>query len=206
MTDMIHIVNYGMGNIGSLINMFKYIGISVEVTSNPKELSLAKKILLPGVGAFGPAMDCLDKLNLRNVLIEKAFDQKSHMLGICLGMQLLTTNSEEGDVNGLDIIQGHTRRFPEIKGFKVPHMGWNKITVDQPSELTKNLQNEPKFYFVHSYYVEVANAQHRSLSCNYGIRFDAGVKRGNVYGVQFHPEKSHKYGLHLLKQFANIPC
>lgn len=205
MNDWITIVDYGMGNIGSLRNMFKRIGHGTEIASTPDDVRRARKILLPGVGAFDPAMERLETSGLGEAVCAKALGDGAPTLGICLGMQLLGDGSEEGDRPGLSLIPAHARRFPREVG-KVPHMGWNEVVPTGPSELTATLPPESRFYFVHSYYVVATDPRDAILRCEYGLPFHAAIQRGNVYGAQFHPEKSHRYGMAFLKAFAELPC
>ena len=201
---MIAIVDYGMGNLGSIQNMFKRIGAAARVTGDPTVLADARKILLPGVGAFDSAMQRIADAGLREVLDRKALQERVPTLGICLGMQLLTRGSEEGQLPGLGWIAASTKRFPAIAGLKVPHMGWNLVTPTQPSPLTDGLPAESRFYFVLSYYVQVDDPADSLLRTHYGIDFDAAVAHGNIYGAQFHPEKSHNFGLQLLANSASL--
>ena len=206
-SQVVTIVDYGMGNIGSLINMFRRIGVQSEVASDLRSIERARKILLPGVGAFGAAMDRIDTLGLREVLRAKALEEQIPFMGICLGMQLFTRSSEESPgAKGLDLIPAQTVRFPRLQDLKVPHMGWNEVTVTHPTALTHPLPPEPRFYFVHSYYVKADDPTDVMLRCHYGQDFDAGLNHGNIFGAQFHPEKSHKFGMALLKGFAEVPC
>ena len=201
----ITIVDYGMGNIGSLINMFRRIDVQTEVASDHVTIGRAQKLLLPGVGAFGAAMERIDALRLRDVLRVKAVDEKVPFLGICLGMQLLTRSSEENPgVKGLDFISAETVRFSPSAELKVPHMGWNEVTVARATPLTKVLPDHSRFYFVHSYFVKADDPADVMLHCEYGQRFDAALNRDNIYGAQFHPEKSHKFGMALLRGFAEV--
>ena len=203
----ITIIDYGMGNIGSLTNMFRRIGVQSEIASDVVKVERARKIMLPGVGAFGAAMDCIDALGLREVLRSKALEEQVPFMGICLGMQLMTRASEESPAaKGLDLIPADTVRFPRDTGLTVPHMGWNEVAVRTSTALTGALPQSPRFYFVHSYYVQADDPTDVMLSCHYGQDFDAGLNRGNIFGAQFHPEKSHKFGMALLKGFAEIPC
>ena len=205
MNPPITIVDYGMGNIGSLINMFRRTGAVTEVSADREEIAKAQKILLPGVGAFGAAMDRIDALGLRDVLRAKALDEQVPFMGICLGMQLMTRASEESPAaTGLDLIPADTLRFPRSTGLKVPHMGWNEVTVQRPTALTATLPQEPRFYFVHSYYVQADDPADVMLRCHYGQNFDAGLNRGNIFGAQFHPEKSHRFGMALLQNFQKL--
>lgn len=201
---MITIVNYGMGNLGSVQNMFKRIGVRSEIVDEPSKLAQASKILLPGVGAFDQAMKRINESGFREVLDQKALLEKVPMLGICLGMQLLTRGSEEGKLPGLGWVAADTIRFPKQKGLKVPHMGWNMVATAAPSALTINLLEDSRFYFVHSYRVHVDNEANSILKCTYGVTFDAAIQQDNIFGAQFHPEKSHKFGMQLLRNFSEI--
>lgn len=203
---MITIVDYGMGNLGSVANMLRRIGADCEVTGDPVRLADASRILLPGVGAFDAAMERINAAGIRPVLEDKALRQKVPVLGICLGMQLLTRGSEEGTLPGLGWIQGQTRRLPTDGGLKVPHMGWNVATRTRTCPLAEGLEGEIRFYFVHSYCVRTDDPQHTVLEAHYGIDFAAAVQRDNIMGAQFHPEKSHRFGMQLLKNFAELPC
>lgn len=201
------IVDYGMGNIGSLINMFRRIGVEAAVASDRGSIERARKLLLPGVGAFDAAMAKIGELGIGDTMIERA-RAGVPTLGICLGMQLLGSGSEEGALQGLGLIPSRARRFPRDSGLKVPHMGWNVVERATPSPLTDWMarEAETRFYFVHSYAVETDDPADTILTCDYGIRFAAGIARGNVFGAQFHPEKSHRFGMRLLRAFADLPC
>ncbi|PKV48777.1 glutamine amidotransferase [Aquimarina sp. MAR_2010_214] len=199
---MIAIVDYKVGNLGSIQNMLKKIGERSIVTSDPKELSNAKKIILPGVGAFDSGIKNLKKYNLWEVLNQKALIEKTPILGICLGMQLLCNSSEEGKEKGLGWINAEVKKFHFLENrFKSPHMGWNYTYQQKESKLLKNMYENPKFYFVHSFYVDVKDASLLTKS-NYSFDFDSSVEKENILGVQFHPEKSHKYGMKLLDNFV----
>ena len=203
---MITIINYGLGNLGSVQNMLKRIGAPCKITSDLKEIEDAQKILLPGVGAFDSAIQKIDELNLRSVLVHKEKVDKIPFLGICLGMQLLTRGSEEGVLNGLDLVPAKTIKFnfDNTQNLKIPHMGWNYVKVNTQSKLTEGFTPEHRFYFVHSYKVVCDDNTNSILKTNYGGDFDGAIQNENVYGTQFHPEKSHKYGMHLLTNFAKI--
>jgi len=202
---MITIVNYGMGNLGSLLNMFKRIGVPARIEADPHTIRTATKLILPGVGAFDAAMQRINELpGLREVLDHKALTEKIPVLGVCLGMQLLTRSSEEGSIPGLGWIPGVARRFPRESGLKVPHMGWNTAQNDVPNPLTANVGDEPRYYFVHSYCVLVDDPAYSIMRTHYGLDFDSAIARDNIYGVQFHPEKSHRFGMQILKNFAEI--
>ena len=203
---MITIINYGLGNLGSVQNMLKRIGVPCKITADIKEIEAAEKILLPGVGAFDSAIQKIDELNLRNVLVHKAKVDKVPFLGICLGMQLLTRSSEEGVLKGLDLVPAKTVKFEfeASSNLKIPHMGWNFVKQTTPSKLTQGFTSDFRFYFVHSYKVMCDDIQNSILSTNYGGDFDAAIQNENVYGTQFHPEKSHKFGMQLLTNFAKL--
>ena len=201
---MITIVDYGMGNLGSVRNMLDRIGAAAAITGDLGAIADAEKLLLPGVGAFDNAMMRINGSGLREVLDQKALVDRVPILGICLGMQLLTRSSEEGDLPGLGWIAASTRRFPSGSGLKVPHMGWNQVTPTRTSALTDNLPEDARFYFVHSYFVCVDDPGDSIQSATYGVTFDATVQHGAIYGAQFHPEKSHKFGKQLLKNFSSL--
>lgn len=201
---MITIVDYGMGNLGSILNMFRRIGAHAVVTGDPERVRAAQKVLLPGVGAFDAAMTRIEASGLREVLDQKALVDKVPVLGICLGMQLLTRGSEEGEIPGLGWIDAQTRRFPARPGLKVPHMGWNVAAPANGSVLTQDLPEDSRFYFVHSYYVDVDDPACSIMRTTHGVTFDSAVQRDNVFGAQFHPEKSHKFGMKLLQNFARL--
>lgn len=203
---MITIVDYGMGNLGSVLNMFKKVGAAARVSSDLNEISRAEKILLPGVGAFDAAMQRIADTGMKDILTNKAMVEKIPVLGICLGMQLLTQGSEEGMLDGLGWIKGKAfhfhNRIDEI--LRVPHMGWNTATIQNETELTKNFEGELRFYFVHSYFVLVDKPGHSMMKTNYGTSFDSAICQDNIFGAQFHPEKSHKFGMNLFRNFASL--
>ena len=202
---MIAIVDFGMGNLGSIRNMLTKIGAESIITSDPLAVEAADKLILPGVGSFDRAMENLHRAGLIGVLNERVIGSKTPLLGICLGMQLLSRRSEEGSLPGLGWIEADTVRFPpELDGARltVPHMGWNTITVTQPASLLGHLPADPRFYFVHSYHVKCDREADVAATAHHGITFHAAVASGNIVGTQFHPEKSHKYGLSLLRSFV----
>ncbi len=202
---MITIVDYGMGNLGSMLNMFKRIGVRATIELDPKRIQQSEKLVLPGVGAFDSAMTCINSIaGLREVLDHKALVEHTPILGVCLGMQLLTRSSEEGRLAGLGWVPGATTRLPKQDGLKVPHMGWNVALPKTPSRLTAQVDDEPRYYFVHSYCVHVDDPAHSLMQTHYSIDFDSAIGHGNIYGVQFHPEKSHRFGMQILKNFADL--
>jgi glutamine amidotransferase len=201
---MITIIDYGMGNPRSIQNMLKRIGSNSEITSEKNKILNSSKIILPGVGAFDPAMQKINDLGIREVLDLKANKEKIPVLGICLGMQLLTKSSEEGSLPGLGWISAETKKFNLEKDYKVPHMGWNSIKLNSDNRILSGMDDSCRYYFVHSYYVQVEKSENSILTCNYGMEFDAGINSGNIYGFQFHPEKSHKFGKQLLENFIKL--
>lgn len=200
---MIVIVDYGMGNLGSIANMIRRIGCeNFTITADPALIEQATKIILPGVGAFDNAMERLHRLKMIGVLKEKVIKEKVPILGICLGMQIMTLRSEEGTVSGLSIINAETKRFRLDKKYKIPHMGWNSVSVCKESKIISNMTDqENRFYFVHSYYVDCYDSSDILTLTDYGISFVSSFERENIIGVQFHPEKSHKYGMKLMENF-----
>ncbi len=205
---MITIVDYGMGNLGSIKNMFKYLGVESTIQSDVDKIKRASKILLPGVGSFDTAMQKINRGDLREVLDEKALKEQVPILGICLGMQLLTKNSEEGELDGLGWIDAKSISFKDRvdSQLKIPHMGWNIVRKNQKSKLTEGFElfDESRFYFVHSYFVRVEDEKNSILKTEYGVEFDSAIQKDNIFGVQFHPEKSHKFGMKLFENFARI--
>ena len=203
---MITIIDYGAGNIGSVLNMIRHVGGQAEVAAGAAAVLAADKILLPGVGSFDNAMTRLAGLGLVEPLKARA-QAGIPFLGICLGMQLLAGASEEGRLGGLGLISGSVRRF-RFDGvsakLKIPHMGWNRATSVRPHGLTQGLEEGGRFYFVHSYHFECIHAEDVLLRTTYGYEFTSGVQRGNVMGVQFHPEKSHRYGMQLIRNFVGL--
>ncbi|WP_115120279.1 imidazole glycerol phosphate synthase subunit HisH [Synechococcus sp. UW105] len=203
---MITIIDYGMGNLGSVVNMLRRVEVDCEVTCDPVRISNASSIILPGVGAFDAAMERIDDSGIRQVLDDKALHQKVPILGICLGMQLLTRGSEEGTRPGLGWIPAVTRRIPSESGIKIPHMGWNVAERTRQSKLTDHLDGEIRFYFVHSFCVKTDDPHDTVLRTRHGQDFAAAVQHSNIMGAQFHPEKSHRFGMQLLKNFAYFSC
>lgn len=203
---MIVIVDYGMGNLGSILNMFKRVDVEAKISSNIQDIEEAKKIVLPGVGAFDNAMNNLKDLRIIPMLNKRVIEEKTPILGICLGMQLLSKRSEEGVLEGLGWIDAETIRFKfdDNKSLKIPHMGWNTIDIKKECCLFKDMYEESGFYFVHSYHVKCKNPENILTTTNHGIEFCSSVVKDNIFGAQFHPEKSHKFGMKLLKNFAEL--
>jgi len=200
----ITIIDYGVGNVASIVNMLKKGGFASELTGDVKAIANAERLILPGVGAFDKAAVRLRESGLRDVIIDRAMAGVP-ILGVCLGMQLLLDGSDEGAEPGLGIIPGRVRRFPlEVDGerLRVPHMGWNTVhRVGHPEVLSDVLEGD-RFYFVHSFYVDPRDSADTVATTTHGLAFSSMVSRGSVTGVQFHPEKSHKMGLRLLSEFA----
>jgi glutamine amidotransferase len=203
---MIVIIDYGIGNLASVLNMFKKIGVKDVVVSGDKEVIYkADKLLLPGVGAFDAGMTNLENSGFIPVLNKKVLEDKTPILGICLGMQLLTKKSEEGIKPGLGWIDAETVKFdldPALK-LKVPHMGWNYINVVRENKLLTK-EEKSRFYFVHSYYVKCLNQDQSIATSNFGFDFTCAVNKENIYGTQFHPEKSLKFGMKVLENFSKL--
>lgn len=201
---MIAILDYGIGNLKSIHNMFRKIGVDAVITSNTHEIQNADKYLLPGVGSFDYGMVRLKNAPFFDVLEKEVLEVKKPVLGICLGMQLLTQRSEEGKERGLGWIDAQTIRFDlDDKRLAIPHMGWNKVMPKEEKALFKHLQ-ESRFYFVHSYHVTCNDEANITATTSYGCDFTCSVSKGNIYGVQFHPEKSHKFGMQLLENFGEL--
>ena len=201
---MIAIIDYGAGNLQSVKKAFDYLGVETTVTADPQVLSSAAAAVLPGVGAFGDAMAALRSLQLEEP-IRRFIEQDKPFLGICLGLQLLFEGSEESPgVSGLGVLKGTIRRIPDGPGLKIPHIGWNSLRVLQKDGLFAGLEEEPYVYFVHSYYLRAEDRSVVSAQTEYGVAIDAAVRRGSLNAVQFHPEKSGKTGLAMLKNFAGL--
>lgn len=202
----IAIVDYGLGNLGSVKNMLKKVGVASVITSKPEELAAAKALILPGVGHFDTGMKNLRSRGLESVLSDLVMDKKVPILGICLGVQLFARGSEEGSEKGLGWIAADVKRFtfPEGKALPVPHMGWNEVEWTDSKLLEGMTRGEARFYFVHSYHVVPDDPADVAATVTYGAKIVAAVTRGNVMGAQFHPEKSHRFGMALLKNWVGV--
>lgn len=203
---MVYIIDYGAGNISSIQNMLKKIGAESVITSVPTEIAIAKKIILPGVGSFDTGMKLLKDRGWIEILNKKVLNDKIYVLGVCLGVQLMCKQSEEGQLKGLGWIDADVVRFKQEKAtepIRVPHMGWNSVEQLKDVALLK-MNEEHRFYFVHSFHLENVLEENKWLKTNYGYEFISGIQKENIYGVQFHPEKSHKYGMELYKNFAAL--
>lgn len=202
---MIAIIDYGMGNLGSVSKALEYLGGEIVITQKGSDLKKADKIVLPGVGAFKDAMDTLDGLNLIKTLNEEILRGKIY-LGICLGLELLFEKSEEGDCKGLGILKGDVVRFDSSEaGFKVPQIGWNQVRIaNDDCPLFEGIESNAFFYFVHSYYVRPKDGGIIAAATDYGVEFTSMIWKENIYAVQFHPEKSQAAGLKFLENFLKL--
>ncbi|MBS1557219.1 MAG: imidazole glycerol phosphate synthase subunit HisH [Bacteroidetes bacterium] len=201
---MLTILNYGVGNLASIANMLKRIGVEARISARDEDVITASKIILPGVGAFDTCASQLQASGLISALTRKVIDEKTPVLGVCVGMQLLLEGSEEGSQKGLGWIKGKNIRFIKSEmpdTYKVPHMGWADVTPAKQSRLVEGIK-EPRFYFVHSYHARLSDSNDAVLTATYGYTFAAAVERNNILGVQFHPEKSHQFGMKLLSNFV----
>lgn len=202
---MIAILDYGLGNLGALKNILNYIGVKAQITDDYKKIGSSSHLLLPGVGAFDSGVEKLKESGLIDSILEFSTIRQRPILGICLGMQLLGKSSEEGVEKGLGLLDFRTVNLvPNDSKLKIPHMGWNEVSIVQSSPLFKELENHNRFYFVHSYCVECFDFSLPVGVTNYGLKFVSAIQKDNIFAVQFHPEKSHKYGMKLLKNFSEI--
>jgi imidazole glycerol-phosphate synthase subunit HisH len=202
------IINYGMGNLGSIQNMLRHIGVDSIISSSIDDIEDSSKLILSGVGAFDNAMRNITDSGFLALLNRKVLIDRIPILGICLGMQLFSMNSEEGTLPGLGWINAETVRFRfdnnECSRLKIPHMGWNLVNVKRESTLFSVNSEESRFYFVHSYHMDCREEKDVACCTYYGYEFPSAVQKGNILGVQFHPEKSHKFGMRVLKRFAEM--
>lgn len=202
---MIAIIDYGAGNIQSVYKALNFIGADCKVTSDKDEILNADGAILPGVGSFGDAMDTMTKRGIKDTIIEYTKNGKP-FLGICLGLQLLFPESEETPgVKGLDIFKGTITKIPnQNRTLKIPHMGWNNISIKQKNGIFKDIEGEPYVYFVHSFYLKAQDKDIVAATTQYGVEIDAAVQKGNIIATQFHPEKSGEVGLKMLKNFVEM--
>ena len=199
------IINYNLGNPKSIKNMLSYLGIDAVISDDLNTLKSADRLILPGVGHFAHGMNQLNNLGFTDVIKEHALTQQKPILGICLGMQLMTNFSEEGDVEGLGLIDAQTKKFQlQDKSLKIPHMGWNEVSWQKESPILNSLSEKPRYYFVHSYFVECNNQNDVLGTTHYGQDFVSAFQHDNIIGMQFHPEKSHQFGMELLKNFTKL--
>lgn len=203
---MISIVDYGSGNIRAIGNIYDRAKIKYQVVATAEELSKASKIILPGVGAFDETMAKLNESGLKAVLDQKVLKELTPVLGICVGMQIMANSSDEGNESGLGWIPGKVKLFDTtiLQKPKIPHLGWNSVEIVKDTGLLKGVDCEQGFYFIHSYYYEVDDNTHTMTNTFYGDNFTSSISKGNIYGTQFHPEKSHNNGMRVLTNFANL--
>lgn len=202
---MITIIDYGMGNVGSVFNMLRKLRAKVQISNDKNEIAKSDKLILPGVGHFDRGIDNLNASGLSSILSEQVLVNKKPILGICLGMQMMTRGSEEGVQQGLGWVAADTIKFPPSNTLKVPHMGWNQVNSLKGAKLFEYSPEEAeRFYFVHNYYVRADNVKDVAAYCHYGHDFVASFEAGNILGVQFHPEKSHLFGMNLFQRFLAL--
>lgn len=203
---MIHIIDYGAGNLGSIQNMMRRIGAEAILVSDPKDLVYATKIILPGVGHFDHGMKQLNDSGMIQLLHEKVQNEKVPILGICLGAQMMCKGSEEGNLSGLSWFDAEVKKFnfATDKNLRVPHMGWNYVNTIKKSAISQDMSEEKKFYFVHAYHMVSNNESDVLFKTNYGYDFVSGLQQENKFACQFHPEKSHKFGIQMFKNFVAI--
>ena len=202
---MVTIIDYNLGNPKSIKNMLAYLGIESRISSDHLKIASAERLILPGVGHFQHGMEQLEQLGLIEILKKEVMEKNKPLLGICLGMQLLTKHSEEGNLAGLGFIDAQTKKFVlQDATLKVPHMGWNTVEFKKDTLINTGVSMNPRYYFVHSYFVNCANQEDVICTTSYGGDFVSGFQYDNIFGLQFHPEKSHKFGMELLTNFCKI--
>ena len=205
---MITIIDYGLGNVLAFVNMYKRLNIPVSIAKSTEDLTDSDKLILPGVGSFDHAMQKLDRSGMRQAIEKLVLQRGLPILGICVGMQMLARSSDEGILPGLGWIDGIVRKFDSSDtpygNTYLPHMGWNDVKPLSGQTLFKDMMQDARFYFLHSYYFECQDQSAILAMTNYGSQFSSSVNHNNVYGVQFHPEKSHRFGCQLLKNFAEL--
>ena len=201
MSNKIVIVDYNTGNIGSIVNMIKYLGFNSKISNNIEDILDADKLIIPGVGNFDYGIKELNKLNLIPALNDSVIVKKTPVLGICLGAQLMTNSSEEGRDKGLGWFNAEVKKFKLTKNFKLPNIGWNNVQIMKNSSLFKYMYDNPRFYFVHSYHIVSNDLNDVLCRSNYIYDYDSALQKKNIYAVQFHPEKSHKFGMKIIENF-----
>ena len=203
---MIGIIDYGVGNIKAFANIYKNLNIPFKIVKNISEFENITKLILQGVGSFDHAMISLQNSGMREKLDELVLEKKIPVIGICVGMQMLAKSSEEGTLNGLGWIDGIVKKFDKskIKNDPLSHMGWNNLIMEKKNKIFDNLEENPRYYFLHSYYFECENKEDVIATATYGEKFDCMINHKNIYGIQCHPEKSHHNGMQLLKNFGEL--
>jgi len=204
---MIKIIDYGLGNISAFVNVYKRLNIPIGVAQSSQDLTGASKLILPGVGAFDHAMQRLNDSGMKQIMTRLVLEQDVPVLGICVGMQILANYSDEGVLPGLGLINGTVKQMDKLSlssDFVLPHMGWNDVNAVSENKLFSGLENDARFYFLHSYYFDCEHNENILAEVEYGKKFTCAVNQQNIYGVQFHPEKSHHYGARLLNNFAEL--
>ena len=203
---MIGIIDYGVGNIKAFANIYKNLNIPFKIVKDISGFENITKLILPGVGSFDHAMISLQNSGMREKLDELVLEKKIPVIGICVGMQMLAKSSEEGTLNGLGWIDGIVKKFDKskIKNAPLPHMGWNNLIMEKKNKIFDNLEENPRYYFLHSYYFECNNKEDVIATATYGEQFECMVNHDNIYGIQPHPEKSHHNGMQLLKNFGEL--
>lgn len=201
---MLVIIDYGVGNLASISNMFRRVGAQSLISGRPEDIANADKLILPGVGAFDDVMRKYGDSGLAEVIERRVCGDGVPVLGICVGMQMLSEGSEEGQLSGLGWVAGHCERLTDLPEARVPHMGWNRVTRAKSSALTDGLPEDARFYFAHSYHVVCRDVDDVLMTANHGKEIVSAVQKGNIFGVQFHPEKSHRFGMELFRQFDEI--
>lgn len=203
---MIGIIDYGVGNIKAFCNIYEQLNLPFKIVKNIDDFSNVSKLILPGVGSFDHAMTSLQNSGMKEKLDELVLEKKFPVIGICVGMQMLANSSEEGVLKGLGWIDAVVKKFDKtkIKNGPLPHMGWNTLNIKKDNKIFQNLEEEPRYYFLHSYYFECNDKEDVIATANYGEEFDCMVNHENIYGIQCHPEKSHHNGIQLLKNFGEL--
>ena len=203
---MIGIIDYGLGNIRAIKNIYYKLNVPCSIINNIDDLLKSDKLILPGVGAFDWAMECLNRSGMRKPLDELVLKKSVPVLGICVGMQIMANSSEEGKSEGLGWINAKVTRFDlsRFENIQIPHMGWNSIMAENNHPLISNINHHKGFYFLHSFYFECDDQLHEIAYSNHGHNFSAAVSKNNIMGVQFHPEKSHTNGIRVFKNFAEL--